>query len=934
MIKKWFNISLLGLTCLYVGQVTAQQLQPTAALKKGVLPNGLTYYIYPNSYPKGEAVYRLFVKVGSVQETEQQRGLAHFLEHIAFNGTRHFPGNSLVKFLESKGAKFGKDLNAHTSYNETVYKLKLPSNSAGMVDSTITILADWANDMLLDSSQIEDERGVVLSEWLSKTGAQQDANNSLLTEILNGSHYADRRTIGDTGVIKNFKRKELQYFYQKWYRPDLMAVAIVGDINPDEIEKLITKKMGAIPGRPATEIREYPIPDYADTKATIVTHPSLKKAELNFIQLLPKPAAINTEKAYTDYLRRTLINRLFKARLAALSFSSQDYENGSVSISNFINTKSMLYASAGLVQDKMQQSINSFVQHLEQLYQFGFTTQEIDKAKKIYSKQLLRRSQSLTPVVSEDIMNELYSDYYGGNTFVSPAEEYRLYEKYATAIDSLSIRQQLCQLVKSSPTHYLLTAPDKNTIKTEQELLRIIDEARKPTPVPFKTSVNLIHELMDELPAAGKVINIEKIDKIGATILKLSNGVTLIYKPLITGKNRINLSAFKPGGLYALDSADYVNGLFAANIISLSGVSRYTREELSHYLAGNSASARFLIEKTRSGIVGSSTLEDAETLFQLLYLRSTAAKVDTAIFNSTRDVTLQSYRNKKTTPETLFADSLNFLLNGKNYITRGLTTNDITEKLQAGKLLPIYNRFFNNANGYTYVIMSDTSLSALMPFIERYIASIPHKANSTLPYRYKGGNIRTDSTSYIRNNGSGIRASVSLVFQSIKLPKDYSGYELNSTIVEGILKMKLNSVIREQLGLVYSVGVATSSALHPSPLSRSSITFTCLPGNVDLIIKNIKEILQEMATHPEGYQNELDNVKKNLIKEWQLNQQRDLYWSTAIRNNYYNNLKTFDHLVFYTEAVNQFTPASIPGVIKQNFNSDSMVKAVLLPAKK
>ncbi|MCD2422554.1 insulinase family protein [Niabella pedocola] len=934
MILKHLKIALAGFLVIIAGTIGAQPLAPTPVLKKGVLANGLTYYIYPNAYPKGEAVYRLFVKTGSVYENTDQLGLAHFLEHMAFNGTRHFPGNSMVAFLESKGAKFGKDLNAHTSYNETVYKLTLPTTGSGMIDSTITILADWAGGMLLDSVQIEKERGVVLSEWLSRSGPSQEANNGLLMGLLNKSRYAARKTIGDTAVIRHFKRAALDAFYKEWYRPDLMAVAVAGDVDPATIERLIKEKFASIPKRKKLPLPAYAIDSYARTEAAMVYDASLRKSTLSVVQLFPRTAPIKEERDYEVYLQRILINRLIKARFGALSFAEQHYENGSASVTGFINTTGMFLGSADLVKDKMKEGVQKFTADLDQILRYGFTKAEIDKAKKIYSAQLQRAAVSTTPQSSETIMNELYSDFYGGNTFVTPATEYRLYVKYAPQIDSIVLEKQLSSLKKYN-WYYLLTTNEKKEFGSQKELLQTISEATSEPRERYYKNVSSIDVLMDEEPRPGTIVSKRALPDIAATELELSNGAKVIFKPLIAAKNRVNITGFKKGGLYALPEKDYLNGMFAPGVVALSGLGRYNRDELSNYLAGNTASARFLIEKTRSGIVGSAAQEDVETLFQLIYLRSTAARVDSTVFQQTRAITARTAQNQYKTKERIFSDSLKYLVNGKDYVTAEYTADAINKEVQLSRILPVYNQFFGNAAGYTYVIMSDTTLDFLKPYIEKYIASIPGNRNAPgLAYRYTGGNPRTDSATIVGRGGSGARATVSLVFQHTQKMPDPERYDLYSGILANVLKMRLTQVIREELGLVYSISVNTSSVLVPAPLSRSSIAFACLPENVDQITGRIKEILKDIQTHPGNYETELQNVKQNLLKEMELNRQRDLFWSTVIRNTVFNGIGNFDHVNHYEQTVAAVTMPEVAALVAQNFNINNIIKGVLLPEGK
>ncbi|MDP4277366.1 MAG: pitrilysin family protein, partial [Bacteroidota bacterium] len=531
----------------------------------GKLANGLTYYIYPNNYPKGEAVFRLFIKSGSVFENENQRGLAHFVEHMAFNGTKTFPGNALIRYLESKGAKFGQDLNAHTSFNETVYKLQLPTNDPGMVDTTMTILADWADGVTFDSTEIESERGVILSEWLSKTGPEQDAQNAFLMELLNKSRFSERLVIGDTAVIKHFPRQRICDYYQHWYHPQLMAVAVAGDVDVHQIKKLILEKFGPVKKVDHDNIPVYPISDYDSVAAKIVVHPSLQKIEYDQIQLLPETAPVVNEQTYRGYLLQVLLNRLMDARMNALSFENPPYAKASVSLSNFLNTKGVLLASVELTPTKIDSGIQTFSSQLEQMYRFGFIPLEIEKAKKSYLNALQRSANVKKPTPSMDYMDQLYACFYKGELLITPKTEYKLAKKYIGSIDSLTLVNFFHKMVKPQQTHYMITAFDRvaSELPAEEKVLSMAADIRARAIAPYSKNMTIPEKLLAKEPKASKVAKETAVSQIQAQVLTLSNGATVIFRRSTTPNSPITLTAFRKGGLYALDSTDYVSGLYA-----------------------------------------------------------------------------------------------------------------------------------------------------------------------------------------------------------------------------------------------------------------------------------------------------------------------------------------------------------------------------------
>lgn len=926
------NLFISFILLFWIGALSAKDIAPHPKLVKCTLQNGLTYYIFPNDYPKGEAVYRLFIKSGSINETEEQRGLAHFLEHMAFNGTKHFPGNELVKFLESKGAKFGRDLNAHTSYNETVYKLKLPTNTEGMVDTTLTILADWLDGLLLEADEIDSERGVIMSEWLSKQKPEAEVNDVLLDALMNRSIFAERKVIGDTTIIQNFEYGMLRNYYESWYRPDLAAVAIVGDVDPDRVEELIHAKFSGMKKKKSPKLKVHSIPDYTNIGAKIVVNKGLKKTELSVIQLVPRSQPVRMESEYAQYLQRSILNRLFRNRLNTLLFTNDAYAKGSVGISDFLNTKGVLMASVELMPHKVEEGISSFITQLSQIYQYGFLPEEIEKVKKSLLNAKERSARSEQPISSALLMEEVYADFYKDYAITTPQEEYRLTKKYIDKIDSVSVIQALLQLVKTDRMHYIFSSFEESPLADSLRLIQFVDSVQNGTIAPYQLKIDVPSQLLEDEPVPGRILNEKKIPEIHGAEIMLSNGIRVIYKESVSGKDRINISAYKKGGLYSLDSVDYVNGQFSPGIVSLSGAGDFSRDELSYFLAGNSASVRLLIENTRTGMVGSASLDDMETMFQLMYLRWTQPKADLSVFEMTKKRAIENYRNKNRTDETIFYQDLGYLMRGEDYVTRETTDSIIEAQLHFEKMIPVFHSLFGNAAGFTFVIISDIELETLTPYINKYIGSLPASTGeSEIPFVYDGGKMYTSSAKLIRTAGDSERAVVSLIFQHVDIPDKKNIYDLKSDIASSVVRMKLLSELREKMGMVYSVSVSGGSRKYPSELARNTISFTSNPDNYPLLIDKIKTVLQEMIEDPYSYNTEVENVKLNLINDMATNVQKDTYWSSFIRNSTFDGYEEWNYISNFGNIVGNITNEELSEFLSQYYNADNMIEAVLLP---
>jgi zinc protease len=931
--NRFLPLHLVGIVlCMMLTTHSAAALKPDSKLVSGRLPNGLTYYIYPNDYPKGEAVFRLFIKSGSVFEEPAQRGLAHFLEHMAFNGTTHFPNDRLIRFLESRGAKFGVDLNAHTSYNETVYKLQLPSRDPELLDSTMTILADWAGGFLLDSTEIEKERGVIFSEWLSKRGPQQEAQDTLLAELLNGSRFSERKTIGDTAVILHFPQERLREYYQNWYHPERMAVAIAGDVDVKLVKQMIAEKFGSISKPAVQSTPTYNIPEYSSVQARTYINDALKSLDFLQIQLLPLPKPSNSIAGYEQQLKQSILNQLMKSRLTRLSYENPPYNNGSVSISSFLNTSNVLLASAELVPGRSEEGIQAFVGQLEQMYRYGFVNQEITKVKKAYLAALERNVKTPKPSLSTSYMDKLYALFYRGDLPLSPETEYKLAKKTLQSLDSVAIVQLMRETIQTDKMHYLLTGFNKNNsgLPTKEDILSLVAETQRKKVEPYSMKLDVPETLLEHEPKPGKIIDSQKLEDIKAEVLTLSNGTQVVFRRSSTSKSQLTLTAFRRGGLYAMDSTWFVTGNFAAGIVGQSGAGAFSREALSLFLAGNTASVRFLIDRTRNGLAGNANLSDKESLFRLMYLKWILPRLDTLVFKQTKEKEIEAYRTANHTEEERFQRDLGYLLQGRNFTNREFTDTVLQKELTQELILPIFNEAFGSAKGYTFIITADCPLDDLKPLISQYIGGLPG-GHAKTDYLFKGATIPKTRQELERRAADSPKATVTLSFQEDSIPGSLQQFDLKADIVKAVLRTKLLAKLREEMGMVYGVSVSAGSTLNPSMLSRKSISFVTMPENVGKLVDSTLVQIKRMVDNPTSFERELADVKTNLIKDQHLQEQQDSFWGSYIRNSIFNRDTDWKWIPTFDQTVNSIRTTDIAGELKRCFLDTSMIKSILYP---
>lgn len=925
--KHSLIILLFLATCLGDG-LAAKPLKRDPNLRVGRLDNGLTYYIYPNSRPKGEAVYRLFVKAGSVMEDDDQRGLAHFLEHIAFNGTRHFPGDGIVRFLQSKGAKFGKDLNAHTAYTETVYKLQLPTTDPAVVDSTMLILSDWAGGMTISEEEVAKERGVIMSEWRQRGGRKAETSLKLLDELLNDSRYARRIPIGDTAVIQHATAATLRRFYEKWYTPGRMAVAVAGDVDADRMEELVRRYFSGLGEKADAPWRHVMIPAYKETVGKVSTDTVSRTNELEMVSLCPLPAAVKTKDDYRQYLMRAMVNRLFKQRFNALSFSDPAYDKGGVQYASFLGATGVVDASVELSKGKVEEGVSQFVAHCRQMEAWGFTSTEIRRVAKALEKSLRLKAEGRTGVSSSQIMESIYADYYAGNTFISLKDEYALMRQLLPAMDSVAVLKAVRMVLKPARRHYLLTGNSRDISLDGQSLAALIAEAEsRPVPPRYHADTHIPDELCS-VPDGGRIVSEKAIPAIGAVDMRLDNGTRVIFRQSANDPDRIMVSGFRKGGQYSIDSTCYAAGIVGPPMVSLSGAGDFSRDALASYLSGSTASVRLLVDKLRTGVAASAHLDDMETMFQLLWLRWSRPRLDSTVFRLTMGKLIEADSLRRPTSSQLFAKRLQRVLNGSSYIRDDLTKERLRREVSEDGVLPLMRRFYGPAEGYTFIVTSSAPLEDVRPLIETYIGGLP-RGHADTAWVSPPRHVVTADTVVRGHSDDAGKATVTMLFLQYADSTEYFKRQVLQDLTKNVLRQALLKELREEMGKVYSVSVSVSSTPYPSFLQLATVAFVCKPGDDSLLVQAVRRVVADFTRNPALFAEAIADAKANLIKEHANQAQRSAWWTTWIRNAVYNGHEQWWRVTGYDDIVGGVTEADLSAFARQCFLDARKVTAVM-----
>lgn len=922
--------TLFLLMTLFSAVSFAQSLKQNPNLVKGKLNNGLTYYIYKSDKEPGTSTLRLFLNAGSLQEDETQLGLAHFVEHMAFNGTKHYSKNEVITFLESKGVKFGADLNAHTSFDETVYKISINTEDEKNLEKSIDIMADWAFGVTFDQAEIDKERGVVIEEWRSKQGAENRLRDQYLPVLFNQSRYAERLPIGKVDILKNFKRQTIVDFYEKWYRPDLMAIAIVTDIDPKKVEQYIKAEFTQYKAKSKAPRVFYELPSHKDTLFSIVTDKEARAIDLSFFHKIKSSGAIKTEQDYQQQQIRSAFNALVKNRFSRVSQLQDYYKDGSFSISNIVLKNGVVAGGVSLYRDQVKEGIEKYLIELQRVLRYGFTTDEINKYRDEYIAAIKRGAKE-EKSQAETYLNEIHEDFYQGSVMMDKPQRTALALKYAPKIDSLS----LLTFMRAKLTPYnmvvLLTAPekDKALLPNEAEIKSLMAKAAKQIVTPWVDAVEMPKQLLEKEPIAGKVVKEEQLSAIGVTKWSLSNGTTVYLKQTKEKKDYLTISGFRAGGMYALDSTQYITAQFVKSVTGLSGAGNFSRRALTQYLTGNSASAVLVLSGNREGVVTNADWKDAKTMFQLMYLKWMYPNTDKVTFDQAKRKALEGVENAKLSPTYAYNQAISELLKGDEDYASSITAERINKELKFEDIIPVFKSRFGSAKDFQFVVVGDFSLDSIKPLITQYIGGLPG-GNYAKDFKYTGPNGGNKAKDILMYAGKAPKSTVNIFFQSNDVTYDYPDI-LVQTLLQEVLKVKMRLNLREENSGVYGVGVSVSSTKIPSPLIRSRISFSCDPEKAEFLTKQVQVELDKVASNPAYFTEDLKNIKLQQIDGYKKQSNKNLFWSTALRNQFYYDFKDFSYFNKYEEMVNNITAAEIAAYAKKYIINQPGIKAVLMP---
>lgn len=902
------------------------------AVRVGRLGNGMTYFIRHNDKPAGMADFYIVYDVGAIQEEDSQSGLAHFLEHMAFNGSKHFPGNSMIRWLESIGLQFGTNINAATGMEMTYYQLiQVPIKRETIIDSLLLILHDWSGFLSLDRKEIEKEREVIIEERRQRNTPQFRIGSKAALSVYGDTRYAHRDMLGTEEFLRSFNPKLLRDYYKRWYRPDLQAVVIVGDFDADRMEARLKKVMADIPQPQQTESKAViPIPDNDKPIVAVITDPEQHAAKANFYIKRPSVPKELNNRVGANYMNMMIqiATAMANARFGELMqqqgcpFSSASLQNSSLTA-----TCDALELQVVARGEAIAEAFTSAYGELERIRRYGFTQEELDFVR----TNILRGGKQAYDTRDDRpngiFVQECIMRYVRNAPLITADVRWAFMQLALKQMTLEKINELMQQLITLSNNILVISAPEKAraNLPTGKQLENFFTWIRAETIEPYKTE-KIDKPLFSGQITPGKTVKTEK-GAYGSTLWTLNNGVRVAVLPTKYSRNQILMSGQASGGLSVVSDSDYFTASMIPQIVNMSGVGEFNSEQLRKVLSNKAASVQLSISRFTSGLTGNSAKADVETMLQLTYLYFTRPNFDRDCF----DMMLEAYRtnliNSAETPEFVMNRAVNLAMYGNNPRAR-MPTEETLKTVDYEKMFPIYRSLFTDAaSNYTFYFLGDIDMDILKPLVEKYLGGLPASKHSL---SWKDDGVRILSGSKKKFLNISMQAPKSLV--SITYTGDVNYNQPNTLIMRMLsdcLQSRYTQTIREEKGGAYGVNVNGFLSRQPVPTYNLGISFQTDPKKVDELVKIVNDELKCIADKGPG-QNDLT---KNL-EYWNKSRPESLKTNQA----WLDYLQTYymwgeDWNTDYGQMIKSVTPESVRQFARKVVDDGNLKMVVVNPKK-
>jgi len=903
-------------------------LDPT--VKVGKLPNGFTYYIRKNSEPKSRVTLYLANKVGSVLENDDQQGLAHFVEHMSFNGTTHFPKNELVSYLQKAGVRFGGDLNAYTSFDETVYQLPLPTDNVELLQNGFQIMRDWAHEATLDPVEIDKERGVILEEKRLGKNAQQRLQYKYLPVIFNQSRYSNRLPIGTEEVLKNFKPQTIKDFYNDWYRPDLQALIVVGDIDVAATEKTIIKLFSDLKSPKNEKPRtNYMIPLNGKNQFFTATD---KELPVTLIQVFIKQekTPFKSVADYRKHIVRSLFNSIISERFGDLSKQANPpFLQASSSISGFMANIDVASTVVVSKPGELEKGFKAVWTEIERIKRFGITSTELSRAKEALLQHVESTYKEKDKTRTDKYIKEYLNLFLKSEAAPGIEYEYPFCQQTLPTITVDEVNDLIKKYIVDVNRDILLLAPEKDaaTLPSESTVNGWMADVQKSDITAYQDQVS-DKPLMATKPIAGNIVAEKKDEAIGVTELILSNGVKVKLKPTNFKNDEIHIIAFSPGGISLYNDSDYQSATRAASLVDYSGIADFSSTQLKKYLTGKKLSISPYIGELTEGFSGYCSPKDLETTLQLVYLYFTNPRKDVEIYKGVLSQEKAMLATRSNDPSSVFNDTISAVLGNYNIRRTGPSLEKLN-KINLDRAFEIYKERFADAGDFTFTFVGNYEIEKIKPLLELYLGSLPtiHRVESA---RDLGIEIPSGKLQKEVFKGQEPKANVRLIFSG--------SYEYNNDNNDKLdaltkaLNIKLTERLRENESGVYGVSARTSYNKYPRNRYSINISFGCAPENVEKLTNSTLDEIRKLRENG-PLQIDVDKLLAEKSRSTEIQLKENGFWIYYLNEQFFNN-ENPNQILTYQEDFKKITPQTLKDATNKYLSGDNYIRLVLYPDKK
>ncbi|MEP7382482.1 MAG: insulinase family protein [Gemmatimonadota bacterium] len=898
-----------------------------SAVRSGRLPNGLRYYVRRNARPEQRVELRLVVNAGSVLEDADQRGLAHFTEHMLFNGTRRFKKNDIVSYLESIGVKVGADLNAYTGFDETVYILPVPTDKPGLLDRSFDILEDWAGGVLFDSSDVVGERGVVLEEWRGGLGADTRIRDKQFPVIFAGSKYADRLPIGLPEVIRGANPAALKRFYHEWYRPDNMAVVAVGDVDPARLVALIRQHFSGMTAPARARARpSIAVPPNDSTLVSIATDPELQYGSVEVLYKHPAQSL----HTVADY-RRSVVGRLYNLMLnqrlteitrrpdAPFAFAGSAY-------GSFVRSTDVYQLQAAAKDGALLDALRAVLIEARRVDQHGFLESELDRARTAILRSYESANAERDKTESASYVEEYVDQFLTGDAAPGIAWEYAEVQRLLPGVTVGEVNALARQWITDQNRVVAISAPTKDSasVPSKAAVLATFRAANAAAVEPYTETVSTA-ALVANVPPPGHIVAESTTTELGVTTWTLSNGARVVLKPTDFKADEVMMRAWSPGGSSLVSDADYPSAILATTVVERGGLGDFDLTSLGKKLTGKQARANAYVDVLEEGISGGASTKDLETLFQLAYLRFTAPRRDTSAFLAFKAQIAPFFANRANSPDAVFSDTI-LLTMAQHHPRAQPITQALLDRASYDRALEIYHDRFADASDFTFVFVGSFSLEQMRPLVEQWLATLPatHR-NET----WRDVGIRPPAGVIEKTVRKGVepKASSIVVFSGDAPYTPATRYALRS--LSEYLEMRLLDNLREALGGTYSVNVGGQASQRPQAEYSVTIQFGSAPGRADSLFRTVLAVIDSTKA---GVISDADvqKVREQQQRSFEVNQRENSYWLANLAGR----LESGEDprgLLTYDQLIHGLTAAQLQRAAQDFLDVAHYARFVLLP---